>query len=330
MKKVFTLMVTTLLGLGLVTTGCGTSTQTTGTVKAATQFPTKSITILNSSTAGSPADVMAREVAQYAKTSLGQSMVVENKTGGSGGVMFADLLQQPADGYTIATVTASQIAALQTVLKKNFSMNDFDFLCNIQQEPYAIAVSEDSPFKTLKDMIDYAKKNPGQLKVGGQGTGSAMQLLMMDLADKAGIQITWVPFGGGSESVTNLLGDNVQVISTAPATVNQYVEAGKIRVLAVSGDQRVAQYKDTPTLKEAGYNIVMTQYRGFVAKKGLPADVKAKLVEAIQKATTDPGFKDYMTKNQEPNGWMSPEDFANYAMTDYQNMGKLLAKFVKK
>ncbi|MHB1653452.1 MAG: Bug family tripartite tricarboxylate transporter substrate binding protein [Desulfitobacteriaceae bacterium] len=329
MKKIVKGVMSVLLALSLA--GCGQTSQpisNAGNAKT-TNFPTKSITILNSSTAGSPADVMAREVARYAEKSLGQSVVVVNKTGGSGGVMFAELLKEPADGYTIATVTASQIAALQSVLKKNFSFNDFDFLANVQKEPYAIAVNANSPFKTLQDMIDYAKKNPGKLKVGGQGTGSALHLLMMQLAEKAGIQITYVPFGGGSESVTNLLGDNVQVISTAPATVNQYVEAKKIRVLAVSGDERVAQFKDTPTLKEAGFDISMTQYRGFVAKKGLPADVKAKLVDAIQKATNDPGFKDYMTKNKQPNGWMGPEDFANYAKKDFDNIGVLLPKYVK-
>ncbi|MCL5039704.1 MAG: tripartite tricarboxylate transporter substrate binding protein [Firmicutes bacterium] len=295
-----------------------------------TNFPSKPITILNSSTAGSPADVMAREVARYAEKFLGQSMVVVNKPGGSGGVMFAALLSEPSDGYTIGSVTASQIAALQAQLKKDFSFDSFEFIANVQKEPYAIAVRAESPFKSLKDMIEYAKKNPGQLKIGGQGTGSALHLLILQLAEKAGIEVKWVPFGGGSESVTNLLGNNVQVISTAPATVNQYVEAGKIRVLAVSGDQRLGHMKDVPTLKELGYDIVMTQYRGFLAKKGLPPEVKAKLVDAIKKAVVEPGFKEYMAKNYQPDGFMGPEAFATMARQDYELIGKLLQRIEKK
>lgn len=311
--------------------GCGTTQAPAAApqAKAATNFPTKTVTILNSSNAGSPADVMAREVARQMQTSLGHSVIVENATGGGGGVMMAKLLKEPADGYTIATVTASQVAALQANLKKDFKFDDFDFLVNVQKEPYAIAVRSDSQFKSIKDLMDYAKGAPGKLKVGGQGTGSAMQLIMMQLADANNTKITWVPFGGGAESVTNLLGKNVEVIATAPATVNQYVEAGQVRVLAVTGDNRIDSMKDVPTLKELGYKeITETQYRGFFAKKGLPQDVRAKLVDAMTKAIQTKEFKDYMTKNKQPDGYMSPEDFAKYAKADFDLDGNLMAKYV--
>ena len=124
------------------------------------KFPIKPITILNSSPAGSPADVMARQIAQNAKKHLSQPMVVVTKTGGSGGVMFASLLADPADGYTISTITSALITALHGDLKKDFSIDNFEFLAHVQKEPFCIAVRSDSPFKTLKDMIEYAKKNP--------------------------------------------------------------------------------------------------------------------------------------------------------------------------
>ena len=293
---------------------------------AADAFPTKPITIINSSAAGSPTDVMAREVAHFAVKTLGQPMVVVNKTGGSGGVMFASLKAAPADGYTIASATAAQFAALQSELKKAFSFDDFDFLYNVQKEPYALAVRADSPFKTLKDMIEFAKKNPdkGKLQIGGQGTGSALHLFCLQLADDASFKFTWLPYKGGADSVTNLLGGHVQAISTAPATVNQYVEAGKIRVLAITGDKRMAHIKDVPTFKDLGYDIELTQYRGFIAKKGLPADVKAKLVDAIKKAVAEPGFKEFMAKTYQPDGSMGPEEFAAYAKKDFDRIGKLL------
>lgn len=331
-KRVLT---TLTLGLFLVTSllsGCASKT-TAGTqeAKTVTNFPTKTITILNSSTAGSPADVMARQVAQFAQKTLGQTLIVSNVTGGSGGVMFANLLKEKPDGYTIATVTASQIAALQSDLSKDFKFDDFDFLVNVQKEPYAIAVKADSKFKTIKEMMDFATSNPGKLKMGGQGTGSAMHLLSFQLAEKGGTKITWVPFGGGAESVTNLLGGNVDVIVTAPATMNQYVEAGQARLLAISGEQRMDVLKDVPTLKELGYTeILATQYRGFMVKKGLPEDVKTKLVDAIKTAIADPGFKAYMTTNKQPDGYMGPEDFTKYAKADFDQVGTLLAKYVSK
>ena len=194
--------------------------------------------VLNSSPAGSPADVMARQVAQYAKKYLGQPMVVVTKPGGSGGVMFAALLAEPADGYTISTMTGALVTSLQGELKKEFSFDNFDFIANVQKEPFGIAVLSDSPFKTLAEMIDYAKKNP-RLKIGGQGTGSSQHLLALLLAEEGGFKMSWLPLGGGADIIPSLLGGHVPVVTTAPASSNPYVEAGKIRILAVTGDQRV-------------------------------------------------------------------------------------------
>jgi putative tricarboxylic transport membrane protein len=294
----------------------------------ATKFPVKPITILNSSPAGSPADVMARQIAQNAKKFLSQPMVVVNKTGGSGGVMFAALLADPADGYTISTITSALVTALHGDLKKDFSIDNFEFLVHVQKEPFCIAVKSESPFKTLKEMIEYAKKNP-RLKIGGQATYSALHLLALALADESGMPISYVPYGGGSEILTNLLGGHVPVVVTSPTTMNQYVESGKVRILCVSGETRLPQWKNVPTLKELGYPIVITQYRGFAAKKGLPPDVRAILVDVIKKAMNEPGFKDYMVKNSQQPEFMGPEEFTAAVRADHDYMGKLLKKVVK-
>jgi putative tricarboxylic transport membrane protein len=288
-------------------------------------FPSKPITVFNSSTAGSPTDVMARQVAQYARKYLGQPMVVVNKPGGGGGVMFAALFSEPADGYTIASLTASQVVALHAELKKDFSFENLDFLASVQRETHCLVVRADSPFKTLQDVVEHAKKNPG-VKIGGQGTGSALHLMVMLLAEQSGTKLDWVPLGGGSESVTNLLGGTVPVISTSPATVNQYVEAKQMRIIAVTGEKRAEHLTDVPTFKELGYNIVMSQYRGFAARKGIPADARAKLAEAIHRATREPAFKEFMAKNHQPDGYLGPEEFNKLAREDFEMMGRLMQK----
>lgn len=323
-------------GMRALSLGCGAGLLVVGVLgmlstgaHAAAAFPTKPITILNSSVAGSPTDVMARQVAQYARKYLGQPMVVVNKPGGGGGVMFAALMAEAADGYTIASLTGAQMAALHAELKKDFSFEDFDFIANVQREPNCLAAKWDGPFKTLQDMVEYAKKNPS-LKVGGQGTGSALHLMVMLLGEQSGTKLTWVPFGGGMESVTNLLGNTVPVISTSPATVNQYVEAKQIRILAITGDKRMDHIKDVPTFKELGYDIVMLQYRGFAAKKGMPAEAKAKLVDAIRKSVAEPAFKEYMKKNYQPDGFLGPEEFTTLAREDFNLMGRLLQKLGEK
>jgi tripartite-type tricarboxylate transporter receptor subunit TctC len=293
---------------------------------AAKDFPSKPITILVSSTAGSPADLLARQVARFAAETLGQPMIVVNRTGGAGGIMFNALMAAPADGYTIASVTASHIAALQSELKKAFSFTDFDFLYNVQIDPFALAVRADSPFKTLDDLIEFARKNPdkGRLQIGGQGTGSSLHLMCLQLARDAGFRFTWLPYKGGADSVANLLGGHVQVISTAPATVDQYVEAGRIRILAITGGKRLPHLKDVPTFRELGYNIELLQFRGFMARTGLPPSVKAKIVEAIQKATQEPGFKAFMAGLNQIDGSMGPKEFSAFARANFDEVGKLL------
>jgi tripartite-type tricarboxylate transporter receptor subunit TctC len=239
--------------------------------------------------------------------------------------MFASLFAEPADGYSIASLTASQVAALHAELKKDFSFENLDFLANVQRESHCLVVKADGPYQTLKDVVEAAKKSGG-LKVGGQGTGSALHLMVMLLAEQSGAKLDWVPLGGGSESVANLLGGTVPVISTSPATVNQYVEAKQMRVIVVSAEKRVEHLKDVPTFKELGYDILMTQYRGFAARKGLPADAKAKLVEAIHKATREPAFKEFMAKNHQPDGYMASEEFNAFARADFELMGRLMQR----
>jgi tripartite-type tricarboxylate transporter receptor subunit TctC len=266
---------------------------------------------------------MARQVGQHIRRHLGQPFVVVNKPGGGGGVMFASLFAEPADGYTIASLTAAQVTALHAELKKDFSFENLEFLANVQREPNCLVVKYDSPIRTLPDMIAEAKKT-GNFKIGGQGTGSALHLMVMLLGEKAGTKLTWVPLGGGSESVTNLLGGTVPVISTSPATVNQYVEAKQMRILAISGDRRMEHMQDVPTFKELGHDIVIMQWRGFAARKGFPAEAKAALADAIRKAVAEPGFKEFMAKNHQPDGFLAPEEFAKVAREDFQLMGRLL------
>lgn len=286
-------------------------------------FPEKAVTILNSSTAGSPTDLLARQAAHHAEKFLGQPLVVVNKPGGGGGVMLAALLAAPADGYTIGSATAAQMAALQAQLKGQFSFDDFDFLCNAQLEPYAIAVRTDSPYQTIADLVEAARGGKA-INFGGQGTGSSMHLMMLQLAGLANVKFTWLPYQGGADSVTNLLGGHADVIATAPATVMQYVEAKQVRVLAISGEERLAYLPDSPTLKESGYNIVLTQYRGFIAKKGLPEDVKKQLVDALKKGIEEPGFKEFMANSKQEDGYMGPEKFAEYARKDFEQIGELM------
>lgn len=316
------LLVWFLLIMVLVISGCMPG-QPAATKKEEIKFPTKPITILVASSAGSPTDIMAREVAYQLEKILGQPATVANKTGGGGAVMFAALTSAPADGYTIAAVTASQIAALQAGLSRDFPFDGFEFIANIQLEPFAMAVKVGGPFNNLKDILEYAKANPGKLQIGGQGTGSALHLCALKLARDAGFTFTWLPYEGGIDSIKNLLGGHVPVIMTAPATARQFVEAGQIKIVAITGEKRMPRAPDIPTFKELGYDIPLTQYRGFFTRSGMPAEIKAKFADSIRRATLEPRFVEYMTKNNMDDGFMPPDEFANFARADFEAVGKL-------
>jgi tripartite-type tricarboxylate transporter receptor subunit TctC len=294
------------------------------------EFPTKNVTIYNASSAGSPTDLMSREVARHAADELGQSIVVENATGGGGGVMMNRVLNAPSDGYTIGAVTSAQMASLHSILEDDFSFEDFQFLFNVQKEPFAIAVSAESEFQTVEEMMTFAEENPGELRVGGQGTGSALHLIMLQLADAHDTEFNWVPYDGGAESVTNLLGGNVDVISTAPATVYQYVESGDMKILAITGTERLEAIEDVPTLYEAGYeDITMTQYRGFFVHPDVADSEKEILVEAISNAINKPEFKEFMENNNQPDGEMGPEEFIEHAEKEFEELGRLYSEYMQ-
>ena len=292
------------------------------------EYPTQAIQIFNSSSAGSPADVMAREIAMAMEQITGQTVTVVNKTGGSGGVMFAAVLAEENDGYTIGTITASQIAALQAGLNEEFPIESFEFVANTQVDPYCIAVKADSPFETLEDLIAYAVENPGQLQIGGQGTGSALHLTALQLGRDAGFTFTWLPYEGGSDTVKNLLGDHCQAGMAAPTTVKQYVDAGQLRVLAITGDKPVDSMPEVPTFTSLGYDLMLTQYRGFFVKAGIDPAIKQAISDLIDQAAHTESFEEYMAENALPDGYMDWEEFSEYALADYENVGALTAELI--
>jgi tripartite-type tricarboxylate transporter receptor subunit TctC len=284
-------------------------------------FPERPIIILNSSSAGSPSDLMARQIALNAEAHIAQPLVVENRTGGAGAVMFAALLAEPTDGYTIASSNASQIATLQSQLRDQFSFDDFDFLANVQLDYFCFVVMADSPYHTINDVVE-AVKGGESLLFGGQGTGSTIHLTALRLARLADIDITWLPLQGGADAAVNLLGGHVDIIVTSPITVWQNVEAGQMRILALSSPERTSILPEIPTLREHGFDVVMSQYRGFIARKGIPREIKEKIVEAIRNAANEPGFQEFLVQTKIEFGYMELDEFARFARADFDKMAE--------
>jgi putative tricarboxylic transport membrane protein len=258
------------------------------------EFPAKAITMIVGSTAGSPVDVMGRELAKQMEKILRKPVAVQNRAGGSQAEEFSNILSQAADGYLLGTVTTSTAGALAGHLRKQFKSQDFSFLALVQSDPYALVVKENSPFTNLKGLIEFAKTNPGKVKVGGFGTGSGHHMAFLDLCDKAGAQMRWVSFDGGSAAIAAALGGHVDVAHTNPGAVRGQVEAGKMRVLAVASEKRLDSLPNVPTYKDMGIDLVLFQWRGLAMRAGAPKAVTEKLIGTIIQAAKTPEFRQYM------------------------------------
>jgi tripartite-type tricarboxylate transporter receptor subunit TctC len=275
-------------------------------------FPEKTITIICHSAAGSPVDVMSRQLATEASKIPGVTVVVETKTGGSGAVAMAYLLTQKADGHTIYAMTRSNADLFAGGKIKDFKWDDLVYFLRVQQDPYILAASPSAPFKTAKEMIEYGKKNPGAIKVGGFGSGSAHHFMGITFAQKAGIEITWVPYPGGSEAIMAVLGGHIPVVHSNPGVLLKHFEAGTLIPLAVSVAERIKDLPNTPTYKELGIDMNESHFRGLAAKKGVPADRLKALHDIFKKAMETPEFKAYTEKSNLVPGYMGMEEFNKY------------------
>ncbi len=286
-----------------------------GPVQAQDKFPDRPITIITHTSAGSPTDLMARHLGKAAETFLGQPVVVENKPGGGGAMQVAALLSAPADGYTLAAVTPTQIGAWESKLKGKFSVDQFCWIARAQIDPYILVVQADSPWKTLKEFVEYAKQNPNKLRVGGYGSvGSGHNVAFNILAKSAGIQAVWMPYEGTNAAVTALLGGHIDAANSNPGQVAQHVEAGKLRILGVMSDERLKSLPNVPTYAEAGYPVdaEWAQFRGIFGRKEIPAPVQEKLCDAFLKAIKSDAFQDYLKKTDQEDGSMDIKAFTAF------------------
>jgi putative tricarboxylic transport membrane protein len=288
-------------------------------------FPARPITILCWSAAGSPVDIYARTLAKLLSTELGQNVVVDNRTGGSGIVMVNTLLRAPADGYTIAANTVT-LAALFGEPNVTFKPDDLQMVARSQVDPYGLIVHTSTPFRTLDAFVVYARKNPGALNVGGPFAISGHRVAWEVFSEMARIRTTWVPYQGGGPALTAIAGGHIDAAATNPGNVKPMIDAGKVRVIAVSSERRLEDFPDVPTYKERGWNLVRYQWRGVMAKAGTPKAVLDRLVTAVQKAQQTPEWKAYLKQVTQLDGFQGPDAFRAQLFEDMREMDAVKKK----
>ena len=285
----------------------------------AQQYPVKPLTLLCWSAAGSPVDVYARVMAKLLSVELGQNIIVDNRTGGSGIVMVNSLLKAPADGYTIAANTIT-LAALFGEPNATFKPEDLQLIARSQVDPYGLIVHTSTPFKTIDAFVAFARKKPEFVNVGGPFAMSGHRVAWELFAEMAKIKTTWVPYQGGGPALTAIAGGHIDAAATNPGNVKPMIDAGKVRVIAVSADRRIEDFPDVPTYRERGWDLVRYQWRGIMAKAGTPKPVIDRLTAAIQKAQQTGEWKAYLKQVTQLDGFQGPEAFRAQLVQDMREM----------
>ena len=253
--------------------------------QAQSDYPNRVVKIVNPFGAGSAPDILVRALSTGLASRLGQQFIVENRVGGSGAVGTASVVRAEADGYTLLFAPALVLSVLPQARNADagYKPDSLIPVCQTFVNTMGLVVRPDSPIKTIADLITAAKQKPGQLNYGHPGVLTIPQLAMEEFQQTAGIEIKDIPFRSGPQSITELLGGRLDVVSIVMGT-----EVGQnIRVIGVFSEKRITTFPDVPTIKEQGYDVTPASFGGLLAPVGTPPAIVSKLSQACASAAKD-------------------------------------------
>ena len=254
-------------------------------------YPNKPITLMVGFSAGGSSDLGARIIGEALKKIIGQPVVVDNKAGAGSQVMLTDFKNNAnPDGYTMALINVPQIQTIvfDPTRKASFTLKDFQPIANHVQDPGAILVRKESPFKTLEDFMAAAKATPGQIRVSTTGIGSDDHLAVLDFQRKTGLKFNIVHMRGTPEALTAALGGHIDVDFDNVGGFLPTVVSGEARILAVMMEKRYPDLPDVPTFREKGIDLVSSSTRGYAMPAGTPMGIIKYMEQAIKRAMDDP------------------------------------------
>lgn len=283
----------------------------------ADKFPSKPITLIAPWPAGGGSDALMRAFAESASRVLGVSVVVENKPGAGGTLGATAMVNAKPDGYTLTQLPLG-VYRLPHMQKMPFEpLKDLTHIVGLTGYTFGIVATMNAPFKTINDMVAYAKANPGKLEYGSTGTGTTPHLAMEEFSQKAGIVLNHIPYKGSAEIMQAILGGQIRVMCGIPEFA-PWVKEGKLRFLATLGRQRSKAFPDVPTVKESGWDTISESPFGIGGPKHMPPSVVAVLHDAFKKTLEDPKILDMLDKFSQPVIYMSSDEYTRYAKRTYQ------------
>ena len=295
-----------------------------GTASFAQEYPTRPITLIVPWPAGGGTDLAMRAIAEVASKNIGQTIVIDNKAGASGTVGPATMAAAAKpDGYTISQIP---ITVFRLPLMQQVSFNpatDFSYIVHLTGYTFGVTTNVESQFKTWKDVVDFAKANPGKVTYATPGAGTSLHIGMEQIAAQAGIKLTQVPFKGQAESNAAVLGQHTMLQADSTGW-RPLVDGGKLRLLMVWTGQRSPNFPDVPTLKELGYPMVYDSPFGIGGPKGMDPKIVAKLHDAFKKAIEDPAVVATLAKYDMVANYKNTEDYKKFVVDLTENERKVL------
>jgi tripartite-type tricarboxylate transporter receptor subunit TctC len=276
------------------------------------EFPTEPINLVVGFSPGGGSDVAARVLAQAADGTLPEQVVVENREGAGGASANAFVRGERADGYTILIGNAGSTILTPIISESpQLKWDNFAPVARIHAEEEFLFLLPNSRWQTIADAVDYARQNPGKVRVGGSAVGGVDSFVSMQIERAANIDLTYIPFDGGGPAIQSFLGGNVDILIGNLSDTAASVEAGKMIPVAVASEER-GVLDDVPTLVENGWDVVLQQWRGILAPKDTPRETLQILADAFKAAMSQPAWTRYRETSQSVDMFLGPQEFAEF------------------
>lgn len=295
----------------------------TGPVLAQQDYPIRPIRVIVPYAPGGT-DQQIRILAPTFAQVLGQPLVIENREGGGATLGTALVKQSKPDGYTLLYTGTGALTVAPLVRKQSYTLDDFVPIGNVTGIPFIVAASGPAPFRTLPDMIAFAKANPERVTFGSAGQSTTTHMAGEALAGAAKIKLLHVPYQGIGPAVSSALGGNVHLVVGLPSAILPQVNAGKLFPLAITGPERLALLNNIPTLREQGVDVLDVTKFGLFAPRGTPEPIVQKLVTALAQAVKQPEFLEAMRKGFNNVLYMDPPTYRETLDAELKHFRKLI------
>ncbi len=304
---------TMLKKIGLMFTVAAVMIGFTVTNGIAAKFPTKDITLICPWSAGGGTDTIARALVKNAKKYFGVNVNVVNKTGGMGAVGMGSVATARPDGYIVGMITF-QLSTFRLMGLADLSYRDYSLIQLVNRSPASMSVDAESRWQTLKQVMDYAKENPGIVTVGHSGAGGGWHLAIASIATVNKVKFNYVPFDGAAPTRTALIGGHIDLATTGIDEVLELYKAGMLRILAVNAFERHPLFPEVPTIAEAGFPnpSPIFDWRGLGAPEGVPEDRMEVLIKGFKQCFEDPEFVKLADQLGLPLVYKDPEGFEEF------------------